>query len=415
MDTDRRPAGHRPPRAALPPTPAPADRPAARVGRRWRGSAVSSGHRSRSAARRRASGGAARRDRGARYTGRAPRQWCTAPHKRIEHLTTDQKAGVRIPSGARLVETPTCAFPRQGRRAGSFRGPAPRRPRTVACWPVGCRRLWRAPSMARSPTCGSGAFFLPDHQRCGRTSHVPVIGRRHEGPWSGRRALASSGSRSCSSQSTAPSGPCRLRSCGRARRRDQRHQRAPPPPRPPPPPPPPRPNSAPSQQPPPRHRSPRRSPTSVTPPVGQQSVARRREGRQRRSDYVCDGTRVEAWLQGPAVDGVLPLRADSGATLTGSPADGHLAGTVTVDGRTSPFTAAPATSRGGCTGEPANGGSWTRSAGSCSPIGAASSPTGTPPRMPSNPARAVRPVGPDGDRRRQPAARPAARASSGMG
>lgn len=63
--------------------------------------------------------------------------------------------------------------------------------------------------------------------------------------------------------------------------------------------------------------------------------------------YVCDGTKVEAWLQGPADNGVLSLQADSGATLTGSLADGHLTGTVTVDGQTWPFTATPATSRAG--------------------------------------------------------------------
>jgi serine/threonine-protein kinase len=59
--------------------------------------------------------------------------------------------------------------------------------------------------------------------------------------------------------------------------------------------------------------------------------------------YVCDGRRVEAWLQGSAADGTLSLQGSSGATLTGSLADIDLAGTVTVDGAPRQFTAAPAT------------------------------------------------------------------------
>jgi|tagenome__1003787_1003787.scaffolds.fasta_scaffold20476230_2 hypothetical protein len=57
--------------------------------------------------------------------------------------------------------------------------------------------------------------------------------------------------------------------------------------------------------------------------------------------YVCDGQALEAWLQGSAADGVLSLQGNGGATLTGSLADGVLAGTLTVGPSTWSFTAAP--------------------------------------------------------------------------
>jgi hypothetical protein len=45
--------------------------------------------------------------------------------------------------------------------------------------------------------------------------------------------------------------------------------------------------------------------------------------------YVCDGRRVEAWLQGVAADGKLDLEG-KGATLAGTFGDGRAKGTVTV-------------------------------------------------------------------------------------
>jgi serine/threonine-protein kinase len=57
--------------------------------------------------------------------------------------------------------------------------------------------------------------------------------------------------------------------------------------------------------------------------------------------YVCDGTALEAWLQGSAANGVLSLRSNDGATLTGALANGQLAGTLTVGPTTWPFSAAP--------------------------------------------------------------------------
>jgi hypothetical protein len=57
--------------------------------------------------------------------------------------------------------------------------------------------------------------------------------------------------------------------------------------------------------------------------------------------YVCDGTRLEAWLKGSAANGVLTLQGDGGASLTGALANGQLAGTLTVGPLTVAFAAAP--------------------------------------------------------------------------
>jgi hypothetical protein len=54
--------------------------------------------------------------------------------------------------------------------------------------------------------------------------------------------------------------------------------------------------------------------------------------------YVCDGAKLEAWLQGPAGDGQLALTGKNGATVTGTH-DGTVArGTAVVAGRTFTFT-----------------------------------------------------------------------------
>jgi len=52
--------------------------------------------------------------------------------------------------------------------------------------------------------------------------------------------------------------------------------------------------------------------------------------------YVCDGDRVEAWLQGTAADGKLALTGEKG-TLTGTFANGRAKGTVTVGKETWTF------------------------------------------------------------------------------
>ena len=57
--------------------------------------------------------------------------------------------------------------------------------------------------------------------------------------------------------------------------------------------------------------------------------------------YVCDGTRLEVWLQGSAANGALALQGNGGATLTGALTNGQLAGTLTVAPLTVAFTAAP--------------------------------------------------------------------------
>ena len=53
--------------------------------------------------------------------------------------------------------------------------------------------------------------------------------------------------------------------------------------------------------------------------------------------YVCDGAKLEAWLQGPAGDGQLALTGKNGATVTGTH-DGAVASGTAVDaGRTFTF------------------------------------------------------------------------------
>jgi hypothetical protein len=55
--------------------------------------------------------------------------------------------------------------------------------------------------------------------------------------------------------------------------------------------------------------------------------------------YLCDGRRIEAWLQGTAAAGVLSLTGKGGASLTGTFGNGKATGTVRVSGRTWKFTA----------------------------------------------------------------------------
>lgn len=54
--------------------------------------------------------------------------------------------------------------------------------------------------------------------------------------------------------------------------------------------------------------------------------------------YVCDGKKVEAWLQGVTVGGKLDLKGAPDATLTGSFDSASATGTVTAAGRTYRFT-----------------------------------------------------------------------------
>lgn len=53
--------------------------------------------------------------------------------------------------------------------------------------------------------------------------------------------------------------------------------------------------------------------------------------------YVCDGAKLEAWLQGPAGDGQLALTGKNGATVTGTHDGAVAAGTAVVAGRTFTF------------------------------------------------------------------------------
>jgi serine/threonine-protein kinase len=54
--------------------------------------------------------------------------------------------------------------------------------------------------------------------------------------------------------------------------------------------------------------------------------------------YVCDGGRLEAWLQGPAGDGQLALTGKNGAALRGSHDGTTATGTAFAGGREFTFT-----------------------------------------------------------------------------
>ncbi|WP_326952564.1 hypothetical protein [Amycolatopsis sp. NBC_01286] len=58
--------------------------------------------------------------------------------------------------------------------------------------------------------------------------------------------------------------------------------------------------------------------------------------------YVCDGKKVEAWLQGVTVGGKLDLKGTKGANLAGSYDAAAVTGSVTAGGKTWKFTAGPA-------------------------------------------------------------------------
>jgi len=54
--------------------------------------------------------------------------------------------------------------------------------------------------------------------------------------------------------------------------------------------------------------------------------------------YVCDGAKLEAWMQGPAGDGQLALTGKNGATVTGRHDGATATGTAVAGGRTFTFT-----------------------------------------------------------------------------
>ncbi|MFG1647278.1 hypothetical protein ACGFMK_43960 [Amycolatopsis sp. NPDC049252] len=58
--------------------------------------------------------------------------------------------------------------------------------------------------------------------------------------------------------------------------------------------------------------------------------------------YVCDGKKVEAWLQGVTAGGKLDLTGPQGASLAGSYDAAAVTGSVTAGGKTWRFTAGPA-------------------------------------------------------------------------
>lgn len=65
------------------------------------------------------------------------------------------------------------------------------------------------------------------------------------------------------------------------------------------------------------------------------------------SAYLCDGKKLESWLDGKAEGSSLNLTGKDGSTLSGTYADGKLSGDVTVAGKTWTYAAAPSTKPSG--------------------------------------------------------------------
>jgi hypothetical protein len=63
--------------------------------------------------------------------------------------------------------------------------------------------------------------------------------------------------------------------------------------------------------------------------------------------YLCDGKKIEAWLQGTAAAGKLTLTGQNGATLTGTFGGGKATGKIVASGKSWTFTAPTAQPPGG--------------------------------------------------------------------
>jgi hypothetical protein len=97
------------------------------------------------------------------------------------------------------------------------------------------------------------------------------------------------------------------------------------------------------------------TPAAAAPVVAQKAYAGRTAGREmtiavavkdgRAVAYICDGKKVEAWLQGTLSGSELTLRGT--ATVTGTVDAGKVTGSITVNGRSYPFTAAAVTAPAG--------------------------------------------------------------------
>lgn len=80
--------------------------------------------------------------------------------------------------------------------------------------------------------------------------------------------------------------------------------------------------------------------------VGEASVAVAvKDGKA--SAYLCDGKKLESWLDGRAEGSSLKLSGKDGSTLNGTYADGKVTGDVTAGGLTWQFTATPGKSPSG--------------------------------------------------------------------
>lgn len=99
--------------------------------------------------------------------------------------------------------------------------------------------------------------------------------------------------------------------------------------------------------------APTQAPPTTPPPAIEAAFAGRTAGNEatvaiavkdgRAVAYVCDGKKVEAWLEGTADGPTLSLQGPDGATVTGEVSDGAVFGEATVQEKRWPYSAALAT------------------------------------------------------------------------
>ncbi len=95
--------------------------------------------------------------------------------------------------------------------------------------------------------------------------------------------------------------------------------------------------------------APAAAPTTAPPVVDQKVYAGRSAGKEvtvavavkdgKAVAYICDGKKVEAWLQGALAGANLTLTSPNGASITGTVDDRSSSGTVAVGGKSWPYSA----------------------------------------------------------------------------
>jgi hypothetical protein len=95
------------------------------------------------------------------------------------------------------------------------------------------------------------------------------------------------------------------------------------------------------------------APPTTPPPPAEAAYAGRTAGNEatiaialkdgRAVAYLCDGKKVEAWLEGTVEGSALSLTGPDGATITGELSDGAVFGQATAKGKEWPYSAALAT------------------------------------------------------------------------